>query len=250
MTGTFKDHFSGVAAAYQSFRPRYPEALFRWLADQAPARGRAVDLGCGSGQASVGLAAHFHEVIGVDPSAGQVAQAEAHPRVRYLVAPAEATGLAAASADLILAAQAFHWFDQAALWPELSRIVRPGGVFAACSYALVRIDAEVDAEVDRFYAEIGPDWPPERVHVESGYRTLPFPWPALPAPELAIAERWDLPRFLGYLGTWSAVSRRRKRTGADPVAALAGPLGATWGPAERVREIRFPLAIRAGRRPD
>lgn len=250
MTGTFKDHFSGVAGAYQSFRPRYPEALFRWLADQAPARRCAVDLGCGSGQASVGLAARFEEVVGVDPSADQVAQAEPHPRVRYVVAPAEATGLAATSADLIVAAQAFHWFDQAALWPELLRIARPGGVFVACSYALVRTEPEVDAVVDHFYAEIGPDWPPERSHVESGYRTLPFPWPELPAPALAIEERWDLPRFLGYLGTWSAVSRRRKRTGADPVAALAGPLAEVWGPAERVREIRFPLAIRAGRRPD
>ena len=64
MPDGFKDHFSGVSAGYRAFRPGYPAALFEWLASVSPARERAVDLGCGSGQASVGLARHFAEGIG------------------------------------------------------------------------------------------------------------------------------------------------------------------------------------------
>lgn len=248
MSGAFKDHFSGVAASYREFRPRYPPALFEWLAAVSPARARAVDLGCGTGQASVALAAHFDEVIGLDPSAEQVARAEPHPRVRYAVAPAEATGLPAEHAELVTAAQAFHWFDPGRLAPELERIARPGAVFAAFTYDLCRVDGAVDAVVDRLYrGALGPYWPPERAHVDAGYRTLPFPWPELTAPPLAIEESWTLDRFLGYLGTWSAVSAYRRKLGEDPVAAATGDLGAAWGPPERARAVRWKLTVRAGR---
>lgn len=248
MADTFKDHFSGVAAGYQAFRPGYPPALFELLAGLAPARGRAVDLGCGTGQATVALARHFDEVIGIDPSAAQIARAEPHPRVRYVVAPAEATGLPRACADLVTAAQSLHWLDPARLPRELERLARPGAVFAAFTYGLCRVGPAVDAVVDRLYREIlGPYWPPERAHVDAGYRTLPFPWPELAVPALHIEERWPLERLTGYLATWSAVSAYRQQTGEDPLAIVSRALGVAWGPPERARRITWPLTIRAGR---
>jgi SAM-dependent methyltransferase len=248
MSDGFKDHFSNVAAGYQAFRPGYPPALFDWLAAVAPRRARAVDLGCGTGQASIALAAHFDEVIALDPSAEQIAHAEPHPRVSYRVAPAEATGLPAACADLVIAAQALHWFDPERLHPELGRIARPGAVFAAFTYDLCRVGSPMDDVVDRLYRNIlGPYWPPERAHVDAGYRTLPFPWPEIVAPPLAIEESWTLERFIGYLGTWSAVSAYRRKTGADPLALVASALRAEWGPPERTRSVKWNLTIRAGR---
>ena len=248
MTDAFKDHFSGVAAGYRAFRPGYPPALFAWLAGVAAGRERAVDLGCGSGQASVALAEHFDEVLALDPSAEQIARAEPHPRVRYRVAPAEATGLSAASADLVVAAQAFHWFDPARLHPELARIARPGTVFAAFTYDLCRVDPEVDEVLDHLYRGVlGPYWPAERAHVDAGYRTLPFPWPELAAPAFTIEAAWTLDGLLGYLGTWSAVSARRRATGEDPLAAVDGALRVAWGPPERPRRVTWNLAVRAGR---
>lgn len=244
----FKDHFSGVAAGYQAFRPGYPPALFEWLAGAVPGHERAVDLGCGTGQASVGLARHFDEVIGIDPSAEQIARAEPHPRVRYQVAPAEATGLPDSSADLVTAAQALHWFDPARLHPELARIARPGAVFAAFTYDLCRVGPAVDAVLDQLYRGIlGSYWPPERAHVDAGYRTLPFPWPELAAPSLRIEESWTLDRLVGYLGTWSAVSAYRKRTGGEPLGLVASALRAAWGPPERARRVTWRLTLRAGR---
>lgn len=248
MSDGFKDHFSGVAAGYQAFRPGYPPALFEWLAGISAGPERAVDLGCGTGQASVALAARFEEVIALDPSAEQIAHAEPHPRVSYRVAPAEATGLAASTADLVIAAQALHWFDPGRLHPELARIARPGAAFAAFTYGLCRVDPRVDGVVDRLYRGIvGPYWPPERAHVDAGYRTLPFPWPEIPAPAFAIEESWTLDRFLGYLRTWSAVSAYRRQTGDDPVQLVATALQAEWGPPERRRTVSWELTIRAGR---
>ncbi len=249
MAEAFKDHFSGVAAGYRSFRPGYPPALFDWLASVAPRRERAVDLGCGTGQASVALAEHFDEVIALDQSAEQIAHAAPHPRVTYRVAPAEATGLPDVSADLVVAGQALHWFEPDRLHPELARIARPGAIFAAFTYALCRVDPAVDAVVDRLYREtLGPFWPPERTHVDARYRTLPFPWPEIAAPPLAIEESWTLDRFVGYLGTWSAVSAYRRRNGEDPVALVAPALREAWG-ARAEWTITWELAVRAGRLP-
>ncbi|BDG01141.1 class I SAM-dependent methyltransferase [Anaeromyxobacter oryzae] len=248
MAQGFKDHFSGVAGAYQAFRPGYPPALFDWLAGAAPRRDLAVDLGCGNGQASVGLAGRFQAVIGIDPSAEQVAHAERRAGVSYRAAPAEATGLADACADLVIAAQAFHWFDPAPFARELARICRPGAVFAAFTYGRSSVAPEIDAHVDRLYTDIvGPYWPPERAHVESGYRTLPFPWPELAAPTFVLEERWDLDRLLGYLGTWSSVSRYRKVRGEDPLVLVLDDLAAAWGPRDRIRTVTWPLTLRAGR---
>ena len=247
MAERFQDHFSGVAAGYQTFRPGYPPALFDWLVSIAPRRERAVDLGCGTGQASVALAARFGEVIALDPSAEQIAHATPHPGVSYRVAPAEATGLPAACADLVVAAQALHWFDAGRLHPELARIARPGAAFAAFTYGLCTVTGPVDEVVGELYrSTLGPYWPPERAHVDAGYRTLPFPWPELAAPALAIEESWTLERFVGYLGTWSAVSAFRRATGEDPLARVATALRAAWGAAGS-RRVTWELTVRAGR---
>ena len=77
--------FTSVAREYAEFRPGYPPELFAWLAGIAPALDAVWDCGCGSGQASVALAAHFTTVHATDVAAEQVAAARPHPRVRYSV---------------------------------------------------------------------------------------------------------------------------------------------------------------------
>ncbi len=62
---------------YQQFRPTYPDTLFEWLSAQSPASHLAVDVGCGSGQASRGLEPHFQHVIGTDISLRQLQAAPA-----------------------------------------------------------------------------------------------------------------------------------------------------------------------------
>lgn len=243
---SFPDYFSSVASDYAASRPRYPEPMFAWLASLAPGRGLAWDAGTGSGQAATALAGHFDHVIATDASAEQIAAALPHARIEYRVAPAEQSGLAAGSVDLATAAQALHWFDVPAFNAEAERVLRPGGVLAVWTYALPTLgDPVFDAEFARLHDSVRAWWPPERGLVETGYRTLPFPFPELTPPPFEMTADWDLERFLSYLRTWSAVTRFRDATGTDPVAA-ATSLSRAWGRADELRTVRWPLSLRVG----
>src|SRR2546430_7765616 len=117
----FKDHFSGHAVEYAKFRPHYPDELFQYLASISPQHELAWDCATGNGQAAVGLARHFDRVIATDASAQQIESAEPNARISYQVAPAEASEIDSASVDLILVAQALHWFDLDAFFAEAQR---------------------------------------------------------------------------------------------------------------------------------
>ena len=109
-------------------------------------------------------------------------------------------------------------------------------------------DGAEGAPIDRFYREVvGPYWPPERRHVENGYRDLVLPWPAVEAPALAMTHAWTRDELLGYLGTWSATVKLVAREGTAPLAALNDTLAATW-PDGDTRTIRWPLTIKLARR--
>ncbi|HEX9079002.1 MAG TPA: class I SAM-dependent methyltransferase [Desulfuromonadaceae bacterium] len=244
----FKDHFSGQAADYTRYRPSYPPELFRWLAGLTAAHDTAWDCGCGNGQAAIGLTPYYRQVIATDPSRQQIEQAQSHERVRYGVAPAEASGLDARSVDLIVVAQALHWFDFDRFYQEVWRVGRPDGVIAAISYGEVRVDGPANEAVARFYHEtIGPYWPPERRYVDDHYATIPFPFPEIIAPQFAMEIEWDLEHLTGYLGTWSAVKEYRQRQGSDPIAPLADELRPLWGDPHRERRVTWPLTLRVGR---
>lgn len=245
----FHDHFSQLASAYAAFRPQYPAALFDWVASECSARERAWDCACGSGQATLALAERFDSVVASDASADQVAAAPAHPRVAYRVAPAEASGIDAASIDVVAVAQALHWFDLERFYDEARRVARSGAVLAAWTYGMMNVeDAAIDALVQHFYAEtLGPYWPAERRHVEAGYRTLPFPPGEIPAPSFAMHATWSLPQLLGMLQSWSAVGRYRKERGADPIPPLGAALAEIWSDPAREFGVTWPLSVRAAR---
>ena len=246
MTINFKDHFSQVASGYRAFRPEYPEDLFQWLADVSPQRKVALDCGCGTGQAAVALARYFDSVYAVDPSQEQIANAVPNEKVTYLVAPAEKTGLPRETLDLIIAAQALHWFDLERFYPEVDRIARQGAIFAAFSYGLVTIAPEIDRVIKHLYYDIlGQYWPPERRHVDAGYRSLPFPFREIAAPGFTMKANWGINHLMGYLATWSAVKEFRARTANDPLKDVEAELQGEWGQEEE-KPISWPLVIRAG----
>lgn len=241
---TFKDHFSGHAAQYAAFRPRYPDSLPAALAALAPGRDLAWDVGCGNGQLSVGLAAQFRQVVATDASAEQVAGAEPHPRVQYEASPAEHSPLADGCADLVVAAQAAHWFDLPRFYDEARRVAKPGAVMALVSYGVLTVTPELDGPLMRLYRDVlGAYWPPERRLVDEGYRSLEFPFPERAPPDLWLEQDWTLPQLAGYLRTWSAVKRAEAATGADPVAPVVNELAGRWGDSRRVR---WPLNLRLG----
>jgi len=241
----FKDHFSRQAAAYSRYRPSYPAELIAHVASLAPARGLAIDCATGSGQAAVALARHFERVIGVDGSVPQLLRSLSAAGVTYVAALAERLPVRAGSADLVVAAQAAHWFDFERFFAECRRVLRPGGVVAAWTYGKFHADAALDGVIEHFYADVvGRYWPPERRYVESAYRDLPFPLREEPAPAFQLVTEWDLEQVLGYFGSWSAVQRFRDSTGTDPLPALRRALEPLWS---GLRRLVWPLHLRVGR---
>ncbi len=246
---SFKDHFSTQSRDYSRFRPAYPKALYQYLASIAPATQRAWDCATGSGQAAIGLAPHFHKVIATDASEAQIANAVAANGVEYRVAPAEHSGLDAASMDLVTVAQAVHWFDLDAFGKELERVLKPQGIVAVWTYHLLKITPEIDRVVYRLYDELlGEYWPPERMIVERRYADIELPLQALTAPEFAMPVALDLPALMGYLNTWSATQRYIQDKGHNPVEQVADELRQAWGRQER-HESSWPLTLKLWQKP-
>src|SRR6266481_483160 len=234
---SFKDHFSKQAVGYAKFRPRYPQKLFDHLGSIAPSRQLAWDCGTGNGQAAVGLASVFDRVIATDASEKQIANAQSHERVEYRVAPAENSGIRSETIDLIMVAQALHWFDLDRFYVEAHRVLKPDGALAASAYNLLQVEPSIDEIVNRYYHEVvGPFWPPERKLVEQ-FSDLPFPFQQIDPPKFEMTAQWNLDHLLGYLQTWSSTQRFIAANKRDPLEAIADGLRAAWGDPGQMRKV-------------
>jgi SAM-dependent methyltransferase len=242
----FADHFSSIAAQYAAYRPRYPRALVDALVARCMRWDVAWDAGCGSGQLSVALASAFERVLATDPAQAQLDAATVHPRVEYRRASAETSGLPDASIDLAVAAQAAHWFEWPRYVAEVGRVARPGALAAIVSYGIIRVTHDAGAIVDKYYRDLDAYWPPEREHVENGYRDLAWPWPAVDAPAVDMIERWTRDQLVGYVASWSATARLVAKEGPARFDALRERLAEVW-PDDEPRAISWPLTIKLAR---
>ena len=242
----FKDHFSKQAADYAKFRPRYPHEMFEYLGSLAPSRKLAWDCGTGNGQAAVGLASVFDRVIATDASEKQISNAQAHERVEYRVVRAEESALESASIDLIMVAQALHWFDLDRFYDEVRRVLKKNSVLAASAYNLLHIEPAIDEVINRYYYEVvGPFRPPERVLVEK-FEELPFPFSEIQTPSFEMIAQWNLEHLVGYLRSWSATQRFIAANKRDPLEAIADDLRAAWDDPGQMRKVVWPLILRVG----
>ncbi|KAF7198519.1 putative S-adenosylmethionine-dependent methyltransferase CRG1 [Pseudocercospora fuligena] len=183
-------------ASYAAFRPSYPTSLYNAvLAYHRGPKRFCLDLGCGTGIATREMSKRFESVVGTDPSAGMVEQAqeramkEQSRNVEFRQASAEASEfIGDGEIDCAIAAQAAHWFDYSRLWPEMSRIVRPGGTVAFWGYKdHVFVDFPKASEIMMSYAydkhpdKLGSYWPqPGRSYVQDKLRIIQPP-----------AEQWE-----------------------------------------------------------
>lgn len=131
-----EERFTGLAAAYGRARPDYPPEAFERMVDGLPRPIRAIDVGCGTGISTRRLADFADEVVGVDPNREMLEAARrvtgehgasGRRSIHWHCAPAEATGLPGGAFELVLSAQAFHWFDPQRALAEFARLLVPGG---------------------------------------------------------------------------------------------------------------------------
>ena len=235
-----KDRFSVQSPQYAQYRPVYPDALFDELASLSLARNLAWDCACGTGQASLSMAARYKRVVATDLSAAQLASASTSDNLDYVAALAEAAPLAGESVDLVVVGQALHWFDIEAFFVECRRVLKPGGLLAVLTYNLLSVSPAVDKLIRHLYQEIlGAYWDPERKLVEEGYASVEFPFQPLAVSGYAMECHWTCEHLMGYLSTWSAAKRYRADKGSDPLEAVADRLVAAW-PGDQVL-VRWPL---------
>ncbi|KAJ6591521.1 hypothetical protein DFH09DRAFT_1137236 [Mycena vulgaris] len=254
------------AARYAVSRPTYPRSLFESVFnyhEQSLAlngsRTRwedALDLGCGTGQATVELLQSsgiqegdeeplgFDNVTGLDPSAKMIQGATAYAAtlgargssLKFVTGPAENLSMFPdQSIDLVIAAQAAHWFDWERLWPELSRVLRHGGTAAFWVYSEFRLPqyphltpliTQYAQGTDR-QTSLGPHWEPGRAILANHLLDIEPPstgwddftrvfftgdhYPTLPEPHMETIMRktmtWGGAGLHGYLRTFSALNR-------------------------------------------
>ncbi|WP_271753258.1 class I SAM-dependent methyltransferase [Cohnella sp. JJ-181] len=128
-----KERFTERVETYVKYRPSYPEAAIDYLYKEAglARESQVVDIGAGTGIFSRLLLERGTSVTAVEPNRAMREEAEralgGYPGFRAVNGAAEQTGLPDASADFIVSAQAFHWFDQAAAKREFGRLLRTDG---------------------------------------------------------------------------------------------------------------------------
>jgi len=141
-----------VTNLYAQYRPTYPKEIFEKIVAEIPNMNSptvVVDIGSGSGQATIKLVDYFDKVIGVEPSQAQIDSAPTHPKIQYICSGAESTTVPDNSANAIIVAQALHWFDLPIFWKEVDRILKDkgSGVFAAITYELNRFENDAANKV-------------------------------------------------------------------------------------------------------
>lgn len=121
--------FGSVVDAYDRARPGYPREAAAWLVGEQPTT--VLELGAGTGKLTETLVALGHDVHATDPDEQMLERLREHlPEVRTSVAGAEEIPAPDASYDVVVVAQAFHWFDHDRALPEVARVLKPGGRLA------------------------------------------------------------------------------------------------------------------------
>ena len=173
----FKNHFSGAAADYQAYRPKYPDALFGYLASLVPTHDLAWDCATGNGQSAIKLTPYFRSIVALDASPEQLALASTHERIIYVLSLADRTPLPDASVDLVTVASAFHWLDFPRFYDEVRRVARPNAILAVWGYKLPSVNPAVEAVVQRLDTDVLRDfWLPETTLAVDGLSNYPVPF--------------------------------------------------------------------------
>lgn len=217
--------FGSVAAAYEQFRPGYPEELVdAVLAYAGHPVHTALEIGAGTGKATRVFAGRGIAVTATDPDPAMLAELRRH-------VPATVTTLRAALEDLppdpvhdlVFVAAALHWTRPEDRWQRIAALLAPGGVFASFGAQLHLADPEVEGVVDEVRSQVldddvvpSPDGTPD---------DSPMRWPG--------TELVACPFFTDVL---QSVFERRLRMSADAYVAHLSTISAYLQLSERVRE--------------
>lgn len=158
--------FDAIGELYDRVRPRYAEALFDDLLRESGvgAESFLLEIGCGTGIATLPVAARGHYLLGLEPAPKLVAllwqKLSAYPGATIVETTFEDWDGRPGLFDLVYAAQAFHWLDPGTRYVKAAAQLRPGGTLAIIGRNYQIRDARIALELDRIYAEHAPSATP------------------------------------------------------------------------------------------
>jgi SAM-dependent methyltransferase len=213
--------FGRTAADYAAFRAAYPDRLYDRLEAAGitprPGRDAALDLATGTGVIARALAQRRWRVAGLDiaPAMVETAASLAHAEgasIEFRVAPAEDTGCAPQSIDLVTAFCCWHWFDRARTALEAHRILKAGGWLVVGAMDFHRAPGNVVELSSGLIKRHNPDWQPSAL----GFRLA---WADdMPSDWFRIVDRLEEPLQIPYTQDgW----RGRIRASAGVSASMA-----------------------------
>ena len=242
-----KDNFSSHSDKYAKYRPTYPLEFFNYLNSLVPNKQNAWDCGTGNGQVAFELSKTFDHVFATDISQSQIDNASKSDNISYSVQPAEKTNFKDHRFDLIVIAQAIHWFDFEKFYSEVRRTAVENALICVVGYGRIEISENIDSIIGNFYENIiGKYWDKERKYIDENYKTIPFPFHEIQTPNFVNTLHWTLEQLIGYLNTWSAVKHFIKENGQNPIDKLQGEIEQYWEKGQ-LKEVRFPLLLRVGK---
>ncbi len=240
--------FNDKTELYESARPLYPEKLYHYLSDLCPSKNMAWDCACGNGQAAENLAQIFDKVIATDISEQQIKNAKNIDKVEFSVSSAESTVFSDNSFDLICVAQALHWFNFEAFWPEVKRVLKPDGVFAAWGYTWPNISPELDKLFQvSILDEIQPYWAPQNKLLWNHYKDIDFPFTKVNPPNFFMAVNWNLEEFFDFVHTFSATRRCMEEHGREFFDTALNTMARQWGDIEQKKTINLDFVLYVGK---
>jgi len=240
--------FNKKSDLYAQVRPHYPQELYAFLVSLCDEQKSAWDAACGSGQAAIDLAKHFDEVQATDISEHQIANAIQNPGVSYSVQSAESTNFEKNHFDLVCVAQALHWFDYDLFFPQVKRVLKPSGIFAAWGYSWFSISNEIDKAIkENFLSIIEPYWAPQNSLLWNHYRDIPFPFEKVDAPQIEMKMDWDINQLFGYLQSWSAAKLCKEDGNNDFMMRAYEATKSAWGNASKKKRVKMDFTLLVGR---
>ncbi len=250
--------FDGVAAAYDEFRPSYPDELIETIVTTtrlAPGA-RILEIGCGTGKATVLFAARGYVMQCVEPGVNLAAIAARNCKpypVQFAISRFEEWSEPAHEFELAISAQAFHWVPKEIGYRKLARALKPEGWLALFWNRYPHPPGAIYDELEQVYRENDPmpDEPRESIQEEmertkhditagglfGDVQVITFPWSA----------RYNTREYLGLLNTHSDHLRMAEPERARLLARIAGVIDAHGGYLDRPYLATLYLARKTNR---
>jgi len=136
-------------------------------------------------------------------------------------------------------------------WPEVKRVLKPNGLFAAWGYDWTKINFDIDFKLEKNLVEVlAPFWSPKAKILWGGYSEdkVKFPFKQIETSEFQIEMHWNLYQLFAYFRSWSSTQAAIKEWGNDDFLKHAyTEVQKHWGDAKDVKIISFPVHMLVGR---